>query len=260
MRITDEQQKAFAVETHSEQARLFAERYSEIAGDPYGNCFRYSRHRLNTWLDKLLPNDGRGLRLLDLGCGTGYHLAMYRHRGFAVVGVDGSEDMLVEAGKANPEIDFYRCDVESVPLESDSFDIVMSIEVIRYLPETKAYINEVFRLLANGGTALVSAAPPLQANLYPLVNRFSRGRQIGSLTNLRQFFHGVGRLRSDFEAAGFSEIKMYGVYGGPFVWIERMFPSIIRPTLKTWETVDRITANAPILKHFSNMLLVEAKK
>lgn len=100
MTTTEDQQKELAVETHSEQATLFAERYSTIAEDPHQNTFKYSRYLLDKWMDKFIRPNGDGMKMLDLGCGTGYHLAKYRERGFELVGVDGSEEMLKEARKS----------------------------------------------------------------------------------------------------------------------------------------------------------------
>ena len=259
--MSDAVQKQLAVETHSEQAELFANRYDEIKEDPYRNCFVYSRHRLNLWLDKLMPEDGRGLKLLDVGCGTGYHLARYGERGFEIAGMDGSEEMLKQARIANPNIDFKQGDVEKIPFEDSSFDFVLCIEVLRYLPDINPCVREIVRVLKPNGIALVTAAPPLQANFYPVVNRLTSAFRVGDLTQLKQFFQSEGRLRRSFNEAGFTQTDVHGVYGGSMIWVERVAPkSLIPPLLKAWEKIDSITADAPVLRAFSNMTLVHAKK
>jgi ubiquinone/menaquinone biosynthesis C-methylase UbiE len=260
MTTTEEQQKQLAVETHSEQAGLFAERYSTIAEDPFRNCFKYSRYLLDKWLNKFIPADGNGKTMLDLGCGTGYHLKQYRERGFELTGVDGSAEMLKEARKINPEIEFYQGDVAKIPLPDASFDFVVCIEVLRYLPDIQPCLKEIARVLKPGGSALVTAAPPLQANLYPLVNLITAATKVGDLTNLKQFFHSDGKLRSEFQKAEFDDIDVHGVYGGSMVWVERIIPAAVPPLLKIWEKIDVRTADAPVLRHFSNMFLVHAKK
>ena len=208
-----------------------------------------------------MPEDGHGSKLLDVGCGTGYHLARYRERGFEIAGMDGSEEMLKQARIANPSIDFKQGDVEKIPFDSNSFDIVLCIEVLRYLPDINPCVGEIVRVLKPGGIALVTAAPPLQANLYPPINRITAAFKVGNLTQLKQFFHSEGRLKKTFKQAGFSETEVHGIYGGPFIWIERVAPSsMMSPLLKAWEKIDERTADAPVLRHFSNMLLVHAKK
>jgi ubiquinone/menaquinone biosynthesis C-methylase UbiE len=260
MTVSEDQQKQLAVETHSEQAGLFAERYSTIAENPYQNCFKYSRYLLDQWLDKFIPARGDGLKMLDLGCGTGYHLAKYRERGFELTGVDGSEEMLEQARAINPRIEFHQGDVTNVPLPDASFDYLVCIEVLRYLPDIGPCVSEIFRLLKPGGMALVTAAPPLQANLYPLVNKITASKQVGNLTHLKQFFHSSGKLTREFSGAGFKDVEVHGVYGGSMVWVERIVPSVVPPLLKIWEQIDKRTVDLPVLKHFSNMFLVKAIK
>lgn len=256
----DLQQKQRAIDVHSDQSGLFARRYEEIAQDPYRNCFTYSRKRLNDWLDRLMPKSGAGLRLLDVGCGTGYHLTRFRERGFEICGVDGSADMLTQARVGNPGIEFKQADVDALPYADASFDLALCIEVYRYLPDIGPCTREIARVLKPGGTALVTVAPSFQANGYPLVNRLSSAVRIGDLTRLRQFFHSAGELRSTFGPAGFRTTAIHGVYGGPMVWVERVAPGIMPPLLRAWENVDAVTADAPVLKHLSNMFLVRATR
>jgi ubiquinone/menaquinone biosynthesis C-methylase UbiE len=258
--MSDLKQKELAIETHSEQAELFADRYNAIQKNHYSNCFVYSRYRLNLWLDRFLPENGTGKRLLDVGCGTGYHLERYRVRGFDVAGMDGSAEMLKQAKIVNPEIQFEQGDVEKLPFPDASFDYVLCIEVLRYLPDIQPCINEIFRVLKPGGTALVTAAPILQANLYPLVNRVTSAMKIGKMTQLKQFFHSSGELRRTFDKAGFTKTDIHGIYGGNLKWIERIMPKAMSPLLKLWEFVDAPTADAPVLRHLSNMFLVHGKK
>ena len=251
-------QKQLAIETHSIQADEFNDRYKSLGEDAYKNCFTYSRMRLNNWLDRFLPESGAGTRLLDVGCGTGYHLARYRERGFEVAGIDGSEGMLGHAREANPDIEFLQSDVDKIPYPDSSFDIVLSIEVLRYLPDISPCISEMARVLKPGGMCLVTAAPPLQANAYWPINRLSAAIKIGRLTQLKQFFHSSSRLKREFSNTGFDSVEVHGVYGGPMIWVEHLFPKLMPRLLKLWEPIDAKTVDAPLLRGFSNMYLVRA--
>jgi len=150
--------------------------------------------------------------------------------------------------------------VDKLPYADASFDLILCVEVYRYLPDIGPCTREIARVLKPGGIALVTTAPPLQANAYPLVNWLSAAIRVGDLTRLRQFFQSAGTLRSTFASAGLRNVEIHGVYGGPWIWIERLSAGLIPPLLKAWERLDTVTADAPVLKHFANMFLVRAQK
>jgi ubiquinone/menaquinone biosynthesis C-methylase UbiE len=251
-------QKHRAIETHSLQAAEFALSYQELRKDAYQSCFAYSRHRLDRWLERYLPPRGDGLRLLDVGCGTGHHLARLRQRGFDVVGVDGSAEMLAHARANNPGVELERADVEEIPFPDGSFDFVLCIEVLRYLPQSSRCIKEMARLLKPGGVCLATATPVLNLNGYWLVNRIANLISISDLVRLKQFFTTSGRLRREFLAAGFAAPELHGVYFGPINWLERLARPQLAPLLKLWEPVDATLTDRPLLRELSNMFLVRA--
>lgn len=251
-----EEQKRRVIAKHSEQAEWFAAKYSRLATDPYESCFAYSRHRLRVILDRYLPRSGHGLRVLDVGCGTGHHLAELRTRGFDVAGVEGSEAMMAYARVNNPGTPIEYADVETLPFPSERFDFVVCIEVLRYLPRISSCLREISRVLKPGGVCLATAAPLLNLNGYWLVNRLASSVGLPGLVRLRQYFCTSGRLRYEFSAAGFAVPQIHGVYFGPVNWVERLAPPLAPRFLRTWERLDVFLADQPILREFSNMFLV----
>ena len=89
MQPTDTQ-KLESIQTHSDQADQFAASYEKQREDPYQSCFTYSRRRLDSALEPFLPREVAGLRLLDVGCGVGHHLARLRSRGSPMSGTRSS--------------------------------------------------------------------------------------------------------------------------------------------------------------------------
>ena len=249
-------QKQLAIQQHSLQASEFVDRYR--ASDPYGSCFTYSRKRLDAWLERYMPARGDGFRLLDLGCGTGNHIARYRRRGFETAGLDGSEKMLEHARAGNPSADITLADVESIPFQDASFDVVLCIEVLRYLANPMPCISEIARVLKPGGVCLATATPLLNLNGYWPINRIASLIRVGDLTRLKQFFTTSRRLRRQFVNAGFSKPPVHGIYLGPVNWVERLAPRALPLALKSWEPVDAAVADLPFLRGFSNMFLVHA--
>ena len=255
-----ERQKEAAVKTHSDQAGQFEARYESETKDPYSNCFVYSRKRLQIWLERFIPAAGNGQRLLDVGCGTGHYLRDLEARGFRVAGVDGSEEMLKVARRINPGVDLRIADVEGLPFEDASFDWVLSIEVLRYLPDFRRTAKEMARVLAPGGTAFVTACPRFNLNAYALVNRLAATGKVSGLTPLRQYFATGGELTRGFKAAGFDRVEVHGVYVGPINWVERLARPILRPLLRAWEPLDSGVADLGPLRELSNMFVVIARK
>ncbi len=89
------------------------------------------------YLEEVFRKCGAGIKtVLDLGCGTGGHALILAKRGYKVVGVDQSEEMLKAAEKkakdAGLEIDFHRSSIQDLELNTE-FDAVISMfAVISY--------------------------------------------------------------------------------------------------------------------------------
>jgi cyclopropane fatty-acyl-phospholipid synthase-like methyltransferase len=97
-----------------------------------------------------------GMHVLDLGCGSGVTLrhvtAKYGLIGF---GVDASGELLSRAGRAHPHVGLARARSESLPIASESMDIVLS-ECTLSIFETDIAVSECARVLKNGGYFVVS--------------------------------------------------------------------------------------------------------
>jgi ubiquinone/menaquinone biosynthesis C-methylase UbiE len=256
--ITNEHIKSLAVETHSRQADEFAQSYATF--DAYKDCFNYSRHRLDALLQHELPPTDRGLALLDVGCGTGHHMQRYARLGYRVSGVDGSEEMLRHARNNNPGVDIRRADVDALPFGDASFDVVIAIEVTRYVPDRTRMYAELSRVLKPGGYAIVTASPLFSLNFFPVFNRLARMVPLPGFVRIQQFFDTTSGLRRDFTNAGFSSVDVHGVYFGSVNWVEKLARPLTPRFLRAWEPLDRKLADAPLLRELSNMFLVRAVK
>ena len=235
--------KRHAIAQHSKQADQFAERYRTAEADANRSCFTYSRRRLDSWLERILPDRATGLRLLDVGCGTGHHMARLRARGFDTAGVDGSPEMLEHARSCNPESDLRLSDVEHLPFPDASFDFALCIEVFRYLPALTHSIAEMARVLKPGGICVATAAPLFSLSAYCAVNRVVDLVPVGDLVRLKQYFHTSRQLRRAFVSARFREVEIHGVYLGPINWLERLAPRVLPAALRSWEPIDSVVSD-----------------
>jgi len=85
--------------------------------------------------------------ILDLGCGTGGHALLLSQRGYSVVGIDLSDEMLTEARRKSNEysLKFLKRDIRSLDL-GRTFDAVISMfAVISYMTSNHDLISSFRR-------------------------------------------------------------------------------------------------------------------
>lgn len=100
----------------------------------------------------------RGGRLLDLGCGKGRFLSLWRQAGFDVVALDRSRGMLCGAQASAPPAarpGFVCASASDLPFADACFDAVSAVEVMEHLPDVEAALREMHRVLRPGGSLLL---------------------------------------------------------------------------------------------------------
>ncbi|PWW06175.1 ubiquinone/menaquinone biosynthesis C-methylase UbiE [Paenibacillus cellulosilyticus] len=114
-------------------------------------------------LQALLP-DLRDKRVLDLGCGFGWHCRYAREQQASeVVGVDISANMLKRAEELtnDPHITYVNSSIEDIGFEGRQFDVVLSSLAFHYIEAFDDACANIYGLLAPGGTFLFSVEHPI---------------------------------------------------------------------------------------------------
>lgn len=114
-------------------------------------------------LREMLP-DFENKRVLDLGCGFGWHCQYaIEHGAKSVVGIDLSVKMLEEAKKRNDSSAIeYKCvAVEDFDYSPDTFDVVISSLTFHYLESFGRVCRDVHRCLTKGGRFVFSVEHPV---------------------------------------------------------------------------------------------------
>lgn len=107
---------------------------------------------------------GKGMRVLDAGCGTGVVAVTAARVGAQVKAADLTPQLLDRAREnaqlAEVEIEFVEVDVEALPFESGEFDVVLSQFAHMFAPRPEVAVREMLRVLRPGGTIAFSTWPP----------------------------------------------------------------------------------------------------
>lgn len=112
------------------------------------------RREVERWLAHLRPADGRRLRILDAGCGTGGLLANLRTTAWRA-GVEISAHGIGLA-RTRSRAALAQASVSALPFEDGTFDAVVSIDVICHAGvEERQAVEEASRVLRPGGLLLV---------------------------------------------------------------------------------------------------------
>ena len=127
---------------------------SRLDFDP--RAAEYARHRTvhPGVLNELVESEfvGPETRVLDVGCGTGtYAAALVEATSCRVSGIDPSARMLDRARAAAPWDALVLGSAENLPFPEESFDMVMSTDVIHHVGDRAAYFREAARVLRLGG-------------------------------------------------------------------------------------------------------------
>jgi SAM-dependent methyltransferase len=140
-------------------------------------------------LDLIAPRGGE--QVLDVGCGTGDHLLLFRRKGCNVTGIDPSPHMLKRAReKLGNRADFHLGCAEDLPFSDNEFDIVTLITSLEFTRDPERAIAEAIRVCR--GRVFLGVL-----NKYSCLGmlRRIRGARRPSIYNQARFFH-IGSLNS----------------------------------------------------------------
>lgn len=172
----------------------------------------------------------KGKRLLDLGCGFGWHCRYAIEQGaVSAIGIDLSHNMIKGAVERNasPLIE-YRCmAIEDYEFPADSFEVVVSSLAFHYLESFDDICKKVKRTLIQGGSFVFSVEHPVftaygtqdwiydetgRPLYWPVDRYFSEGKRTANFLGeevvkyhktLTTYINGL--IKNDFEITGLVE-------------------------------------------------------
>lgn len=182
--------------------------------------------------------------VLDAGCGKGLYASEIMKRGATnYTGIDLNSELLLESKKLRGHnINLSIGNLEELPFKSNAIDFILCSEVIEHLNNPTRAFDEMFRVMKEGGTLLLSVpTQPLPKSLFLLFKKKFGGLSVKyfmSEDHLREYcrfdigriFKSLSMLKKDLINAGFRVISNTPawVIGSPLLTL-LMRPVIFRP-------------------------------
>lgn len=226
----------------AELGRIYPDHYHAFAftEDRFGFVYSVRRRLEGRRLVRAfaaLPPDAR---IVDVGCGDGFHLDLLRafgRPGWTVEGVDVDERAIRAAHRRGLTV--HRGRVEDLDLPEASFDAALLIQTVEHLPDPASVLRAVLRLLKPGGRVLL-----VTDNTGSLDFAIAKRRHWGGYHFPRHWYLFDERsLRLLATASGF-EVAEMGTMMSPVNWVYSA-----RNALDDWGAsrglVDRFSLESP---------------
>lgn len=146
-----------------------------------------------------------GKIVLDAACGEGYGSEILSKSAAWVFGIDISSDAVEHAAWkyfGNENLTFMKGNIEELPFENKSLDVVVSFETIEHVPgKTQGiFLQEIKRVLKEDGFLVMSTPnKEIYSDLYHFTNKF----------HIKEFYE---KEFKDFLLHEFKNVKLYNQY------------------------------------------------
>jgi trans-aconitate methyltransferase len=150
-------------------------------------------------VDLLVPKAGE--RILDVGCGTGHLTAKIASAGARVIGLDPSEEMLIQARAAFPALELVRGDARNFHFP-EPFDAIFSNAALHWIRPPQEVIRCVHDGLRPGGRFVAEFGG--RGNVQAIVAAMTAAAQrLGlPLACPQWFFPGIAEYTGLLESGG----------------------------------------------------------
>jgi SAM-dependent methyltransferase len=150
-------------------------------------------------------------KILEIGSGKGRMLRYLVDSGHDAVGLDMNPHAIAEADR---DLTIHEGLATRLPFADDTFDLVVSFDLFEHVLESDVHVNEVKRVLKDGGYYLLQT-PNKWTNITFEVIRFSRKYGIRHTFDFLKppyhcALHNYWQLKSRFQKHGF-EVTFYDI-------------------------------------------------
>jgi len=205
-------------------------------------------------------------KVLDVGCGDGYHLCVFNstddiRRNVRFYGIEKSELRVEFASRACNELSFTNIDflvgsADDLPFPDNYFDIILCSDVIEHLLHPEKCFSEMNRVLKRGGVVIVTTPnkttfPQQAVNIF---RKSPRKEQCDDDDHIS--LKGVNEWMEIARAAGFDILKVRRgalIFGGPRY---NQYPALFSFVLM----LDRLIDFVPFSTNWAEAITLNLKK
>lgn len=201
------------------------------------------KRRVRTIFDFINPGDD--MRILDLPCGRGFYLRMFRRvSDCELFGADLDWHVVKTAKqvlKPLPQIQISRASIYDMPYPADCFDAVILSEVLEHIDDDVRGLKEAYRVLKPGGALAVTVPnanyplfwDPINKILERLFNwHISSGPLAGLWANHVRLYS-ASQLRAAVDKAGFLIEEERSLTHHCFPFIHNLVYGLGKPLLES---------------------------
>jgi len=139
--------------------------------------------------------------LLELGCGEGRGVELLAPKCTRYLGLDKIGEIILQA--QYPELKFNQAVFPPFKtLEDNSFDTIVSFQVIEHIKDDRLFLEEIYRVLKPGGTAIISTP-----NIKKTLTR--------NPWHIREY---TSDELTDLTSSIFDKVEMKGITGSDRLW------------------------------------------
>lgn len=155
--------------------KLQAEEHEIIDDENFASLEEYVLHLMHQSDYKKAQKLVIGKRVLDLGCNCGYGTYLLSQTCNRVTGVDVSPVAIKTARTKyrHDNVSFQMIDGITLPFESETFDVIISFQVIEHIADYDSYFREIRRVLKPDGILLLTT-PNAEIRIKPGAQPWNR--------------------------------------------------------------------------------------
>jgi ubiquinone/menaquinone biosynthesis C-methylase UbiE len=200
----------------------------------------------------LTSHINKEMKVLEIGCGTGYFTKELAKTQSTVISIDISPDLIEIAKNETKEfanIDYALQNAEEMEFEQESFDSVIGSSVLHHLDINKA-LSEIYRVLKFGGVIKFTEPNMLNPQIFLQKNIPYLKKKLGDSPDETAFIK--RKLKKVLIDNGFKDIEITN--------FDFLHPSTPRNMISLVRKLSNVFEKIPVLKEISGSLYIQAKK